>query len=103
MKTRSALVRPGFSMTGAFMDEKRVGFVGIIVKDRKKNAAKVNEILTEFGDIMVGRIGLPYRERGVGVIAVIVDGSMDDIGSLAGKLGMLEGVTVKSSLAKQHG
>ncbi len=85
------------------MEEKRVGFVGIIVKDRKKDAAKVNEILTEFGDIVVGRIGLPYRERGVSVIAVIVDGSTNDIGSMTGKLGMLDDVTVKSALAKQNG
>jgi len=85
------------------MEGKRVGFVGIIVKDRKRNASKVNEILSEFGDIMVGRIGLPYRERGVSVIAVIVDGSTDDIGSFTGKLGMLEGITVKSALAKQNG
>ncbi|MCK9230676.1 MAG: hypothetical protein M0Q23_05090 [Syntrophales bacterium] len=44
-----------------------------------------------------------YRERGVVVIAVIVDGSTDDVGSLAGKLGMIEDITVKSVLAKQHG
>ena len=82
------------------MGTKRVGFVGIIITDRKKNAAKVNEILGEFGDIIVGRIGLPYKERGMNVIALIVDGSTDEIGAMTGKLGMIDGVTVKSALAK---
>ena len=81
------------------MDEKRVGIVGILVSDRENLAPRVNEILTHFGSIIVGRIGLPYERRGVHVIALIVDGSMDEIGAMTGKLGMLRGVKVKSAMA----
>ena len=85
------------------METKRVGFVGIIITNRMQNAAKVNEILGEFGDIIVGRIGRPYKERGMNVIALIImDGSTDEIGAMTGKLGMIKGVTVKSALAKNE-
>ena len=84
------------------MNEKRVGFVGIIVKDRKQNAPAVNNILTEFGDTIVGRIGMPYEKRKLSVIALIVDGTSNEIGALTGKLGMIKGVTVKSAMAKEN-
>jgi putative iron-only hydrogenase system regulator len=82
------------------VEHKRVGFIGIIVKDRQRCAAEVNEILGRFVNIIVGRIGLPYKERGINVIGIIVDGSTEEIGALTGKLGMIDGVTVKSALAK---
>jgi putative iron-only hydrogenase system regulator len=84
------------------MNEKRVGFVGIIIKDRKQNAPAVNNILTEFGDTIVGRIGMPYERRKLSVIALIVDGTSNEIGALTGKLGMIKGVTVKSAMAKEN-
>jgi putative iron-only hydrogenase system regulator len=80
---------------------KRVGFVGIIVEDRKKAAHQVNDLLSEFGDIIVARVGLPYRERQCSVITLIVDATTDELGSLTGKLGALAGVSVKSALTKQ--
>jgi len=83
------------------MDRRRVGVVGIIIEGRERNAPRVNELLTEYGDIVVGRMGIPYHERGVSVIALIVDGTTDEIGALTGKLGMIEGVTVKSAMAKE--
>ena len=69
------------------MIDNRVGVVGIIVTDREKQAERVNEILGEFGELIVGRMGIPYRERNVSVIALIVDGSTDELGALTGKLG----------------
>ena len=83
------------------MDRRRVGVAGIIIEGRERNAPRVNELLTEYGDIVVGRMGIPYHERGVSVIALIVDGTTDEIGALTGKLGMIEGVTVKSAMAKE--
>jgi putative iron-only hydrogenase system regulator len=80
---------------------KRVGFVGIIVEDRKKAAHQVNDLLSEFGDIIVARVGLPYRERKCSVITLIVDATTDELGALTGKLGALAGVSVKSALTKQ--
>ncbi|GAB6084941.1 iron-only hydrogenase system regulator [Alkaliphilus crotonatoxidans] len=80
--------------------EKRIGVVAIIVEDRR-NAENVNRILSEYGEIIVGRMGVPYRERGVSVLSVIIDGSTDEVGGLTGKLGRLQGVTVKSALTKK--
>ena len=80
--------------------EKRVGFVGIIIEDRKKAAPVVNKLLSEHGDIIVARVGLPYRERHCSVITLIVDATTDELGALTGKLGALPGVSVKSALTK---
>lgn len=76
----------------------RVGVVGIVVADRKRQAGTVNRILSEFGDIVVGRMGIPYREHNISVIALIVNGDTDQIGALTGKLGSIPGVKVKSAL-----
>ena len=73
------------------MIDNRVGVVGIMITDREKQAERVNEILGEFGELIVGRMGIPYRERNVSVIALIVDGSTDELGALTGKLGSIPG------------
>jgi putative iron-only hydrogenase system regulator len=80
--------------------EKRVGVVAIIIEDRHQSAGSVNQILSEYGDIIAGRMGLPYRQRGVSIIALIVDGSTDEIGAMTGKLGSLSGVSVKTAMSK---
>lgn len=80
--------------------EKRLGFVGIIVENRKENAAKINEILSSYGAIISARMGLPYKEKNCSVITLIVDATTDEIGALTGKLGKLNGVSVKSALSK---
>ena len=81
--------------------DKRLGFVGIIVEDRRKAAARLNAILSEHGDIMVGRMGMPYSRKKCSVIALIVDATTDQVGELTGKLGMIEGVSVRSALGKK--
>lgn len=81
------------------MAEKRLGVIGIVVEDRQV-VAKVNQILHEHADIIIGRMGLPYRQRNVSVISLIVDGTTDELGSLTGKLGTIPKVTVKSALTK---
>ncbi len=80
--------------------EKRIGVVGIIIENTDQ-VSYVNEILHHYANIIVGRMGLPYRERGLSVISIIVDGTTDDIGSLTGKLGNLEGVQAKSALSRK--
>jgi len=83
------------------LGEKRLGFVGIIIEDRKKSAAAVNQVLSDFGDSIVARMGLPYSKKNCSVIAVIVDATTDEVGALTGKLGLLQGVSVKSALSKK--
>ncbi|MFH0917805.1 MAG: TM1266 family iron-only hydrogenase system putative regulator [Candidatus Omnitrophota bacterium] len=80
--------------------EKRLGFVGIIIHNRKKTAPEVNNILTEFGDLVVGRMGIPHVKKELSVIVLIVNATTDGLGALTGKLGKLGGVSVKSALSK---
>lgn len=80
--------------------QNRLGVVGIVVEDLKK-AKLVNAILHQHSDIIVGRMGVPYRERGVSVISLIVDGSSDEISAMTGKLGNIDYVSVKSAITKK--
>ena len=82
--------------------EKRLGFVGIIIENRHEVADKVNKILSEFGDNIVARVGLPYKEKSCNVITLIVDTTTDSLGSLTGRLGAIESVSVKSALTKNN-
>ncbi|MGE5483923.1 MAG: TM1266 family iron-only hydrogenase system putative regulator [Ignavibacteriales bacterium] len=77
---------------------KRIGVVGIVIEDRRQSAPRVQEVLTKHGDVIVGRMGVPYNDRKVAVIALIVDGTTDEIGALTGKLGSIPGVVVRSAL-----
>jgi putative iron-only hydrogenase system regulator len=82
------------------MEQRAVGVVAIIVKKRATSAPEVNQVLTEFGDVILGRMGLPHAARELNIITLIVDATTDQIGALTGKLGMIPEVTVKSTLAK---
>lgn len=77
--------------------EHRIGVIGIVVEDLE-NAQKINSILSEHNEVIVGRMGIPYRERGISVISLIIDGSTDEIGAMTGKLGNLKSVKVKTAL-----
>jgi putative iron-only hydrogenase system regulator len=79
-------------------NQNRVAVIGIVISNREDTAKKVNDILSGFGEIIVGRMGIPYKERNVSVISVIVDGTNDDIGALNGKLGNISGVRAKVAL-----
>lgn len=81
--------------------DKRIGIVGIVIEDFTC-VERVNTILHEYAGLIVGRMGLPYRERGVSVISLIVDGTNDEISSLTGKLGRVSGATVKSMITKSN-
>ncbi len=85
-----------FFAWSAAMD-KRIGSIAILVEDRCQ-VRRINELLTDYGDVIIGRIGVPYRERSVGIISLLVEGTTDEIGALGGKLGMLPGVRAKSLL-----
>ena len=78
--------------------DNRIAVIGIAVKNREEAAEKVNEGLSAFAGIIVGRMGIPYKERGIAVISIIADGSNDDIGALSGKLGSIKGIKVKVGL-----
>lgn len=77
----------------------RVGVIAIVIED-SSSAPLVNDILHNFSSIIVGRMGIPYKERGISVISIIIDGTMDEISSLTGKLGNIKSVNVKSAITK---
>jgi putative iron-only hydrogenase system regulator len=80
--------------------EKRLGFVGVIVEDRKKAGKEINDILSEFGDLIVARMGIPHAAKGCSVITLVVDATTDQVGGLTGRLGAVDGVSVKSAMSK---
>ena len=81
--------------------DKRIGIIGIVIEDFTC-VERINTILHEFAGLIVGRMGLPYRERRVSVISLIVDGTNDEISALTGKLGRVSGATVKSMITKSN-
>ncbi|MCQ2567424.1 MAG: iron-only hydrogenase system regulator [Mogibacterium sp.] len=80
--------------------ETRLAIIGIIVENRE-SAEKINRLLSEFGEYIRGRMGLPYGEKKVSVISVVIDAPMDAISSLSGKLGALPGVSTKTVYSRQ--
>ncbi len=79
--------------------DSRVSVISIIIKE-EESAAAINELLHEFRQYIVGRMGIPYRQRGVSIISVVIDAPQDIISSLSGKLGMQPGVSAKTLTAK---
>lgn len=77
----------------------RLGMIAIIIEDLEQ-AVKVNQCIHQYADLAVGRMGIPYRERNVSMISLIVDGPNDKINALTGQLGRIEHVQVKSMLTK---
>ncbi|MGL5693714.1 MAG: TM1266 family iron-only hydrogenase system putative regulator [Peptostreptococcaceae bacterium] len=79
--------------------ETRVALIGIIVED--KNAIpKFNDTIHKYEEYIVGRMGIPYRQKGISIISIIIDASNDVINSLSGKLGMIKGISVKINYSK---
>ena len=80
--------------------ETRIALIGIIVEDI--NAVEnVNDILHNYGSYIIGRMGIPYREKQVNIISIVVDAPNDVISSLSGKLGMIKGISVKTVYSKK--
>jgi len=81
--------------------ETRVAVVAIIVREGNSVAA-LNELLHRYGSYIIGRMGVPYRQRGVNIISVAVDAPADTISALTGQLGRLEGITAKTVYAPEE-
>ena len=76
--------------------ETRVAVMSIIVEDTG-SVEPINNLLHEYGAFIIGRMGIPYRERGISIISIALDAPDNTISSLAGKIGNLEGVSVKTA------
>lgn len=80
--------------------EKRVALIGIVVEDLA-SAEPINQLLHEYSEYVIGRMGIPYRERQVSIISVVLDAPVSVISALSGKLGMLPGITAKTIYQKE--
>ena len=76
----------------------RVAVMSIIVEERD-TVGKLNELLHEYGEFILGRMGIPYRAKGIHIISIAMDAPQDVISALAGKIGALPGVSVKTALS----
>ena len=80
--------------------ETRVALLAVIVREGS-SVAELNELLHQYGDQIIGRLGVPYRARGVNIISVAMDAPADVISALSGKLGRLPGITAKTVYAPE--
>lgn len=77
----------------------KIAIIGIIVEDNSY-INELNDLLHKYNEIIIGRMGVPYRDRKIGVISIIIDSDNDTINSLSGKLGKISGITSKTMFAK---
>lgn len=82
--------------------KKRIGVIGIVIEDRNKVSNKINQILSNYGEIIIGRMGVPSKELGLSLMSLIVEGTPDEVGALTGQLGNLTGVKLKSALTSKE-
>ena len=81
--------------------ETRIAVVGIVVEE-EESAEALNEILHEYREYIIGRMGIPYRQKGLNIISIAVDAPQDVISALSGKIGRLPGVTAKTVYAPEE-
>ena len=79
--------------------ETRIALIGIVVEN-KDSVKKLNEILHEYGEYIVGRMGIPYPKRNISVISIVMDAPSDTVSALSGKLGMIPHVNIKTVYSK---
>lgn len=79
--------------------ETRIALIGIVVEN-KDSVRKLNEILHEYGEYIVGRMGIPYAKRNISVISIVMDAPSDIVSALSGKLGMIPHVNIKTVYSK---
>ncbi len=81
------------------MEEKRIAVISLIV-ERREHTDRLNALLSEYGEYIIGRMGIPYREKGVSVLSVAIDAPLTVINALTGKLGRLDGVSAKTLVSQ---
>lgn len=79
--------------------ETRLANIAIIL-EKEESVERLNQILHKYGSYIIGRMGIPHKERGVNIISIAIDAPQNEISSLSGKLGMLDGVTAKAVYSK---
>lgn len=80
--------------------ETKVAVIGIIVEN-KESVPKLNALLSEYGNYIIGRMGVPYHKKGISVISIVIDAEQDTINTLTGAIGRLDGVQAKTAYSKK--
>ena len=75
--------------------EERVAVIGIIV-EKTNSVPEVNTILHQYSDYIIGRMGLPYKEKGINIISIAIDAPQNIISTISGKIGRLDGISTKT-------
>lgn len=76
--------------------DKRLCVIAVIVENKDNTSPEINKILNAYGHLFIGRMGIPHKDRGIGLMSLMMEASTDDIGAVTGKLGNIAGVKVKS-------
>ena len=79
----------------------KIAVISAILDDPLRNNVKFNDIVSDYQPIIRGRMGLPFPEEHISVVSLTVCGTLDEINELTGKLGNIEGVTVKTAISKK--
>ena len=79
--------------------ENRIAVVSILISDRGASE-QINSLLSEFGDWIIGRMGIPYKEKKVSILSVVMDAPVETVNNLTGKIGKMKGVSVKALFGK---
>ena len=79
--------------------ETRVAIIGIIVENDGA-VLNIQELLSQYSEYIIGRMGIPYKERGIKIISIAIDAPMDAINALTGKIGRIDGVSAKTVYQK---
>ena len=82
--------------------ETRVAVMGIIL-DTRESAEQLNSIMHDYGDFIIGRMGIPYKPKNINIVSIAIDAPQDTISALAGKLGNIEGISVKTAYSNVTG
>ena len=79
--------------------ESRVAVLSIIV-EKEEAVSELNELLHNYGRYIIGRLGIPYRQKGINIICIAIDAPNDEINALTGALGRIDGITAKATYSK---
>ena len=79
------------------LPSQRLGTVAILVANREQ-VSTVNSLISQHERLILGRIGLPYREKQVSIIVLLVEGTTDELGAFSGKLGVVSGIKIRSAV-----
>lgn len=81
---------------------KRIAIIGIVLEEPAKHQDEFNTVVSEYNDIIKGRMGLPFSEENIGIISIAVVAEMDKINSLTGRLGKIPDISVKTAVSKKE-